>query len=396
MKPPVKEKKEESLDPIDVVKAFQLKPSSPRSLRSLCNKQACVAFAKDGLGSPTQMEETIKRAVSFAPGDTAGHPLPVEDTWSKVPLPEMDTTTRQVTTISFGTPNIKSQAWDAPTALHEANALSPNRFFAGSSTANDHQAPLPVATLSMTKDDATSMTLVDSTPPPTRMTQGQPPVLQQQRSSNYADTTPLHIKSTKRPLREVDVEAFMRHVLRAPNKKRGKQCPTSPAVKPLTLQPRVSSSYSLTDDFDGLKHVDRQLAVSYYRFGSPRPISHLLTPTPITISDPKHSDSTPQDPHHLMPPGILRKTSACSADWGFPSLNVASPPTGSMNHDLLTDFQQPGDDGFFLQPPHLLRRASSTSQVGKRPKTVDFAFDEFSDETNEDVMCLDLLDSFIE
>jgi hypothetical protein len=102
-------------------------------------------------------------------------------------------------------------------------------------------------------------------------------VLQQQHSFNYADTTPLQIKSTKRPLQEVDVEAFMRHVLRAPDKKRGKQCQKSLTVKPLTLQPRVSSSYSLTDDFDGLKYVDRPVAVSYYRFGSPRPISHLLT-----------------------------------------------------------------------------------------------------------------------
>lgn len=392
--PLVQDTMAETLDPIDVIKTFQSKPSGLSTLHSFCNEQASATFAKDSFGSPTQLKEAIKRAVSFAAGDTALLP-PSRDSqivhsWSKALLPEMmETATRQVTTVAFETPNIKSLAWDDPS---KASLNGASTFPAGSRNNDDHQARLQVATLP--KEDATSATIVDSTPPPTRMVPGQPPVLQQQHSFNYADTTPLQIKSTKRPLQEVDVEAFMRHVLRAPDKKRGKQCQKSLTVKPLTLQPRVSSSYSLTDDFDGLKYVDRPVAVSYYRFGSPRPISHLLTPTPMTASEPKHSNSTPQGLCHLTPPGICRKTSACSADWGFPALSVTSPGTGSINHDLLADVQQPGDDMFFLQPPHLLRRASSTSQVGKRPKIGEF--DEFTGETNDDFMCLDLFNSFIE
>jgi hypothetical protein len=93
----------------------------------------------------------------------------------------METATRQVTTVAFETPNIKSLAWDDPS---KGSLNGASTFPAGSRNNDDHQARLQVATLP--KEDATSATIVDSTPPPTRMVQDNHLCF----NSNTASTTP--------------------------------------------------------------------------------------------------------------------------------------------------------------------------------------------------------------
>jgi hypothetical protein len=51
--PLVQDTMAETLDPIDVIKTFQSKPSGLSTLQSFCNEQASATFAKDCFGSPT-------------------------------------------------------------------------------------------------------------------------------------------------------------------------------------------------------------------------------------------------------------------------------------------------------------------------------------------------------
>ena len=167
------------------------------------------------------------------------------------------------------------------------------------------------------------------------------------------------------------------------SKKHARPCPRSPILKPQVLQPRIHSSFSFTNEFGGLKNVTKPPAVCCYSFGSPKPLCHLLTTTPIKAKQENHHDETPQQSCPLTPPGILRKAISCSPEWGLPSPSL-------LHYDFQADSKQPSAEDFFLQPPQLLHRDSA--RVAKRVKTLNF--DDMVDVTDEDFMCLDLFANF--
>jgi len=115
---------------------------------------------------------------------------------------------------------------------------------------------------------ARSVTLDEAMSSPAPMSFAlQPPVLQRQQSDAYGDTTPLRLTSAKMPLREVDVQAFMRQLVCSTpddSKKHARPCPRSPILKPQVLQPRIRSSFSFTNEFCDLKNVTRPPAVCCY------------------------------------------------------------------------------------------------------------------------------------
>lgn len=366
--------------------------------RESCRENSSIDLLESP--SPTNME--VKRTVSTTSSVAALHcPPPNENVMSPWGC-NIAIYSGQNTRPLCETPKVSSplEAACSTTSLAAALVVSP-KFSPPPFKASDfHSKPLQAASklteldtkiLPFTHVSSRQLALDHDTPPPTRVPfLWEPPALQQPASAGDAETIPIYLTGITESLRENEFQATMCQTIRTPTKMRLNSCPDSPALNPPMLQPRVSSSYALKEEVCHLLQIARPIA--YYRFGSPRPIKFVLTPTPI--KNPKEScqHSTPQHSYHSAPPCILRKAS--SSDWRLLSPSLHGNPTNLAQCDLHVDLQQPTEEEFFLQTPQTLCRPSHTSRVGKRLKTLDF--DDMVDITKEDFMCLDLLGVFSE
>lgn len=207
---------------------------------------------------------------------------------------------------------------------------------------------------------------METTPPPCKASTFslQPPLLSRQASNTYEDAMPLMPTSCgKKHLNEIDVEEFMRAIVASPpantSKKRSKPSKESTNLKPPALQPRISSA---TYSYDDLRSLTRPAAVKCYSFGSPKPFTQMLPPTPI-------KSNLSRLENQLVPPEITRRASA--------------------------DMMAPLDHEFFLEaPPAFLRRNSSNNaRTSKRYKFSD-NFDGLMGSKEADFWCTDLMDTF--
>lgn len=187
-----------------------------------------------------------------------------------------------------------------------------------------------------------------------------------------------------RGLKETDVQDFMRHVICSPTRKR--TADERSDVKGSTLQPRISLSHTeKRGNFESPNERSKGPRLTCYYFGSPRPLQHSLSPTPIKAQSKIHE--TPTEPH-LTPPTIVRT-----------EINQLVLQDDAILEDLSFDIdcpeglQLPSTSMFVSAPsPPALRR--SPARCHKRLKSNKNHLEGMIDVTADDAWSLDLTKSF--
>lgn len=352
----------------------------------------------DFLESPLDTAVKVKRTVSISDSNAVA-----QCTISNVdvrPRPRSTQTCPRVPLFEARSTSSPARAARSDNFLAEALVESPKLIppsFKGDDLqvstqllSDERQAALAVATSVFTPNASRQLTIGDDTPTPPRVPSPwlQPPALRHQTNiEEEADMMQIHGIGNIQPLQEIDFQG------RTPTKVRFNPRSDSPVLNPPMLQPRISSGYAFKEEVDEMLHMARPLSVQCYRFGSPRPISYFLNPTPIKVPEIECHTSTPRQ---LETSGILRKPDAHCADWRLPPVSPRQHghPLNTTQRHLLVDLPKGTEEEFFLQTPQAMCDHTYSSPVAKRLKTSDF--DDIVHIADDDFMCLDLLDAFSE